>query len=279
MEKYTRKYLNTVGNKIDISKARNYRYRYYNWDESSTYSTDFLQIAVSDLLEIKKEITSVLGIEYVCFYKVSDILGRYFMISLSELERLGYLMEEGKIKGYKVKKHLPLSAFDIGDTIYNPKMFSECENNPEYFDVIYEETFEEGDYIFIESATSGAMGANNHYAQIVSPNTPSNNGLPTMGHGVKVLLDDGTKWNIGSLEEIKIRKCSSEEFEKHNQLMFGQYSAKVDNNTVSFGCQSFTKSELLTVRRLLGGEIDATITIKNKVLTSKTLNVLISKLS
>lgn len=61
-------------------------------------------------------------------------------------------------------------------------------------------------------------------------------------------------------------------------VQFKNYKSKVEGNTIAFGCQKFTKEELLAYKKLLNKEIGATIKIGNKEVTVEILDKLIKKL-
>lgn len=61
-------------------------------------------------------------------------------------------------------------------------------------------------------------------------------------------------------------------------IQFKNYRSKVKGNTIAFGCQKFTKEELLAYKKLLNKEIGATIKIGNKEVTVEILDELIKKL-
>lgn len=62
------------------------------------------------------------------------------------------------------------------------------------------------------------------------------------------------------------------------RVEFKSYSAQVEGNTIAFGCQKFTKEEILAYKKLLNKEIGATIKIGNKEVTVEILEKLIKKL-
>jgi hypothetical protein len=58
-------------------------------------------------------------------------------------------------------------------------------------------------------------------------------------------------------------------------ITFGDYVAKSEGNKILFGCQSFTKTELETVKKMMNSDINAQIVIRDKKLTPEIIDKLI----
>lgn len=105
------------------------------------------------------------------------------------------------------------------------------------------------------------------YTSVLKANILNHRGSDTQETDV---YDLETRW-VEFLTKAK-------EYLKPKLTSIGGYQAKVQGNKVHFGCQSFTMTELKTVKKLLQPPVSATIGIKGMVITEKMIYEMISAL-
>lgn len=75
-----------------------------------------------------------------------------------------------------------------------------------------------------------------------------------------------------------LRRATLEEIERMTTIKIGNYHSTKEGDRIAFGCQKFTKTELLTIKRLFHSEVNASINIKGIAITPEVMDKLIKQL-
>lgn len=143
----------------------------------------------------------------------------------------------------------------------------------ETWEPVYEEEFKVGDWIYITN-TRSAVATYSQYGASVGDVEQIKR---IAAEGGNATIDDpryfGDNFN---LRGEGFRKATEQEILDAKSVELYGYSAKKTENGVKFGCQSFTKDELLFVKRLVTStKINGTLSIHETVVTKDLINKLI----
>ena len=140
-----------------------------------------------------------------------------------------------------------------------------------WFEAVYKEEslLKVGDWIyFLESSDDKPIGA---VRKISGVQPDSYNGLQWVNY-----RDGGFRvGGNGYFENEHYRRATQKEIDEVTKVEIGGYTATIENGKIAFGCQCFSKEELLTIKRLFTLEINATISIHGVSITREIIDRLL----
>lgn len=196
--------------------------------------------------------------EYYSFKEFADLIREDELIDYKEPEDM-----KQNIVGYKL--------FGVQKTreewqLLFPK--TDIEAAPE-FEVVYEEVFPVGSWVFVETLDNGCQGLGKLNAIYKITDQESGNGLLKNQRHIKVLGKSGTVWKIWG----KFRRATPQEIEQENSLEVAGYKMSVNGDTFFFGCQkNYNLAHIEAYEKLLeapGASIKIGTTNINKELLTK----------
>jgi hypothetical protein len=222
----------------------NTEYRVFFWSE--TRSNEKISFACTDFISYGSTIFK--GDTYIKAETVGYPGTGYYMFKLSDIQNLTKETMENnkKLIGYKlIKPEFKKAAEEIMQVIFSsdlevtvPSCIANLRNAlilDLWFEPIYEEEFNTGDWIFVEQAVSGAFGIHNKVGVITDEKSTDG-----CGTGYKVKFGERV-WAIGT--KAKIRKATHEEIEKASIKLptINGYTGRVDGNLIIYGsnCAKF----------------------------------------
>jgi len=203
---------------------------------------DFEKYAIFERKETKKIIGYKL-IKESLNSKVGDIYDLNGVCSLNELVDFS--------SGKSMKVNTPISK--LSDT--------------SWFEPIFEEEFKVGDYIYYLKDLSYAKAGDVAKITEIAPT------WWTLMH----FRVDGFDQTI---YKNSYRKATPEEIKKYTTIKIGEFTAEIDKSmgVIKFGCQALTKDDIISVKKLLNTEINASITIHGTKINLELINKILNQL-
>lgn len=134
--------------------------------------------------------------------------------------------------------------------------------------------FKVGDFVIVTSVETYSYGKSYGEAR------------PKVGKMYKVVEggeSDYTYLYVGQYSKIAIKaedlkKATSKEIERFNVVEIGGHKAEIIGQGVKFGCQTLTRNDLITVKKLLNEEINASISIHGTTIDNALIDKIIDQL-
>lgn len=228
------------------------------------------------------------GVEYICFDRPQDFARSTrldFMIKTSDLEQILKQQTMGKtatlngkeVVGYKspmdlfggnikagtIFKKLTENTYktdDTGATQYSRHLPKEIV---ESWEIVYKEEIKPGDWVVVDKPDS------EYWKTAFILNKISSSGQYAYNKNNHNCYFKDIR--LATEEEIATAK-------KSKRVKIAEFESEKVGENIKFGCQSFTRDQLLAYKKLLNGNINATIEIKRTKITLKMLDKLINQL-
>lgn len=204
------------------------------------------------------------------FYFKHDGTGNY---SADDFELYNENKMKGEIIGYRLKKDLPgkvltkdgvprKSKFPVGASVETGQD-EYFDRSPEYWEPIYkEEDIKIGDCIvLIEDGNSGENTSEGRKGMIgLVLDTEAHNGCKPKDSFYHLDIPGVTGGGY-DFPKVKVRKATKEEMKEIEDIIIYSYKASFTKDSVSFGCQTFTETQVEELKRLVSHPANAKITI------------------
>lgn len=214
-------------------------------------------------------------------YYEGDIPPDRIEITFEQFEKyvLNKSTMDKKVTGYKLLKELPDVAvgaigriegdkviFDaVADLEWKTRRYTiDTVKNPEWFEAIYEDKFAAGTAIINEDYGIAKIERTDNNTVYLNPGFSAGN---------------INQFSRSSVVGERARKATQEEIYKYLTIIINGYTAKKEDDLITFGCYNFNGQQLLAYKHLLSqdGKL-AKITVNDTEITLEIINKLLNLL-